>query len=166
MFISLPSSFAPFIISLCLQSCASSSSMLPCVVSCLALPCLALIKFKQYYTSLKFLWSFYHILFILFFMGHIICCQVTAWFGPHDHWTELGHTPPTNNRPSYCLPWSTPCHHCHTWPSSGWMGTCHCRQEANSASLRPHLGKDRLLCGNDLCAWGCCMTHVLLRLCS
>ncbi len=36
---SLHSSFAPIIISLRLQSCASSSSMLPCVVSCLALPC-------------------------------------------------------------------------------------------------------------------------------
>ncbi len=36
---SLPSSFAPFIISLCLQSHASSSSMLPCLKSCLALPC-------------------------------------------------------------------------------------------------------------------------------
>ncbi len=47
---SLPSSFAPFIISLCLQSCASSSSnvsrscrALPCLaLPCLALPCLAL----------------------------------------------------------------------------------------------------------------------------
>ncbi len=37
---SLPSSFAPFIISLCLQSCASSSSNVSC--SCLALPCLTL----------------------------------------------------------------------------------------------------------------------------
>ncbi len=34
-------------------------------------------------------------------MGLIICCQVTAWSGPHDHRTDLGHTPPTNNRPSY-----------------------------------------------------------------
>ncbi len=39
---SLPSLFSPFIISLldCLQSCASSSLMLPCVVFCLALPSL------------------------------------------------------------------------------------------------------------------------------
>ncbi len=37
---SLPSSFAPFIFSLCLQSCASSSSNVSC--SCLALPCPAL----------------------------------------------------------------------------------------------------------------------------
>ncbi len=39
---SLPSLFSPFIIFLldCLQSCASSSFMLPCVVSCLALPSL------------------------------------------------------------------------------------------------------------------------------
>ncbi len=36
----LPSSFAPFIISLCLQSCASLSSNVSC--SCLALPCLVL----------------------------------------------------------------------------------------------------------------------------
>ncbi len=39
MFPSLPSSFAPFIISLCLQSCASSSSMLPLSVSCPVLSC-------------------------------------------------------------------------------------------------------------------------------
>ncbi len=42
---SLPSSFAPFIISLCLQSRASSSSMFPWLspaLPCLALPCLAL----------------------------------------------------------------------------------------------------------------------------
>ncbi len=45
---SLSSSFAPFIISLCFQSCASSSLMLPCpvlscpVLSCPALPCTAL----------------------------------------------------------------------------------------------------------------------------
>ncbi len=38
-FSSLPSSFAPFIISLSLLSCASSSSNVSC--SCLALPCLA-----------------------------------------------------------------------------------------------------------------------------
>ncbi len=40
-FYSLPSSFAPFIISLCLQSCASSSLMLPwwyLALSCLAKP--------------------------------------------------------------------------------------------------------------------------------
>ncbi len=40
---SLSSSFAPFIISLCFQSCASSSLMLPCpALPCPALPCPAL----------------------------------------------------------------------------------------------------------------------------
>ncbi len=39
---SLPSSFAPFIISLCLQSCASSSSYVPLTCADPALPCLAL----------------------------------------------------------------------------------------------------------------------------
>ncbi len=38
-FISLPSSFAPFIMSLCLQSCASSSSYLPQLYPVPALPC-------------------------------------------------------------------------------------------------------------------------------
>ncbi len=43
MFSSLPSSFAPFIISLCLQSRAgSSSNVLECILSCPVLPCLAL----------------------------------------------------------------------------------------------------------------------------
>ncbi len=59
MFSSLPSSFAPFIISLCLQSRASSSSMLPCVKSCPALPCLALSCQSVFHYGVVFVYWFY-----------------------------------------------------------------------------------------------------------
>jgi len=57
VFSSLPSSFASFIISLCLQSCASCSSML-CVVSGLALPSLV--------ASVFLLWGWFLFVAVLF----------------------------------------------------------------------------------------------------